>query len=144
MHCIHSLLRTDIVWQNGQVKIMLHHLVWLTSGGVSLPANLGHGSSISHLCDNSCVRIDHLELTTHHIDNLVRQRCTGVTLVVAKNFIVSAEPCAHARGGTFEEKVETSCRKVRVVKVGLEPLEEVVRLSADMEVDSVNSQSSTG
>lgn len=102
---------------NGQVKIPCHHLAFRVSEpGVSIPANMGHGSSMSHLCDQrGCIRGEHLQLTNHHVENLERQRCTGVTLIVALDMIIHEIPCSHGRGDNISDKVSTSCRKLRMV-----------------------------
>lgn len=102
---------------NGQVKIPSHHLAFRACyPGVSIPANMGHGASMSHLCDSpGCIRGGHLELTAHHVANLERQRCHGVTLIVAADLIVHEVPCTHARGGNPSELIATSCRKLRMV-----------------------------
>jgi hypothetical protein len=102
---------------NGQVKIPSHHLAFKSNNpDVALPHNLGRGSSVSHMCDRAgCIKSGHLELTEHHIDNLERQRCHGVTLVVAADMIIHEVPCSHARGNSPAGKIETSCRKIRMV-----------------------------
>jgi Zinc-binding loop region of homing endonuclease len=102
---------------NGQVKFPSHHLAFRASyPGVSIPANMGHGASMSHLCDSpGCIRGEHLELTSHHVANLERQRCHGVTLIVAADLIVHEVPCTHGRGGNPSELIATSCRKLRMV-----------------------------
>jgi hypothetical protein len=102
---------------NGQVKFPSHHLAFRACyPGVSIPANMGHGASMSHLCDSpGCIRGEHLELTAHHVDNLDRQRCHGVTLIVAADMIIHEVPCAHGRGGSPSELIATSCRKLRMV-----------------------------
>jgi hypothetical protein len=101
----------------GQVKIPCHHLAFRAAWpDVSIPANMGRGASISHLCDTSgCVRGEHLELTVNHVDNLERQRCSGVTLIVAADLIVHELPCSHSRGNNPAELIATSCRKLRVI-----------------------------
>lgn len=84
-----------------------------------LPLNLGSGSSVSHLCDQTgCVRKDHLEVAIVHQTNMNRQRCVGMTLVVIADFIVAEIACKHA-AGTYFEKLTTCCRKVQVLEVGL-------------------------
>jgi hypothetical protein len=102
---------------NGQVKIPCHHLAFRSKNpGISIPANMGRGSSMSHLCDSSgCIRGEHLELTSHHVDNLERQRCHGVTLIVAVDLILHEIPCSHGRGNIPAEQIATSCRKLRMV-----------------------------
>lgn len=125
---IRSRLRDD-AWEwlktlassNGQVKIPRHHLAFLAGddgmgASTGLPVDLGAGSSMSHLCDSvGCIRDSHLELTLQHVDNLERQRCTGVTLIASMDLIIHEVPCGHARGGTSEERIASSCRKLRMV-----------------------------
>lgn len=102
---------------NGQVKFPCHHLAFRASNpGVGIPANMGSGASMSHLCDSrGCIRAEHLELTTQHVHNLERQRCHGVTLIVAADLIIHEVPCSHAKGLSSADKIETSCRKLRMV-----------------------------
>jgi len=104
---------------NGQVKIPCHHLAFLASdaGEVGIPANVGHGASLSHLCDSrGCIRDGHMELALQHVDNLERQRCSGVTLIVAADLIIHEVPCAHGHGyGDLTLAIMRSCRKLRMV-----------------------------
>jgi hypothetical protein len=107
----------NIANSNGQVKIPCHHLAFLAGNtGISIPANMGTGASMSHLCDSSgCIRESHLELTVQHVDNLERQRCHGVTLIASLDLIIHELPCSHGRGNSTEELIATSCRKLRMV-----------------------------
>lgn len=107
----------SLATSNGQVKIPCHHLAFRVSEPrVSIPANMGHGSSMSHLCDQrGCIRGEHLQLTNHHVENLERQRCIGVTLIVALDMIIHEIPCSHGIGNNIADKVSTSCRKLRMV-----------------------------
>lgn len=102
---------------NGQVKIPCHHLAFVAgNAGVEIPNNMGAGASMSHLCDSrGCIRETHLELTLQHVDNLERQRCPGVILIVSLDLIIHELPCAHARGNSTEERIATSCRKLVMV-----------------------------
>jgi Zinc-binding loop region of homing endonuclease len=116
---------TDPKWQalkglansNGQVKIPCHHLAFKSSNaGVSIPANMGQGASMSHLCDTSgCIRSGHLQLAQQHVENLERQRCHGVTLIVGADMIVHEIPCGHCSGDNMTDRIATSCRKIRMV-----------------------------
>lgn len=115
----------DAKWQvlkglttsNGQVKIPCHHLTFRSlHPGVSIPANMGHGSSMSHLCDTTgCIRGGHLQLAQQHIENMERQRCHGVTLIAAADLIIHEIPCSHGTGGNTADQIATSCRKIRMV-----------------------------
>jgi hypothetical protein len=104
-----------------QVKVPCHHLAVRASGAhPELPNDLGHGSSISHLCDRTgCIRKDHLEVEEVHETNLVRQRCRGVTLVVYNHTIVCEVPCPHdAIGAVMAIPFAASCRKLSVLSLG--------------------------
>jgi len=103
---------------SGQVKIPCHHLAFLAfvMGGVGIPDNMGAGASMSHLCDTvGCIRQDHLELTLQHMDNLERQRCRGVTLIVTLDLIIHEVPCDHGRGLSAPERIASSCRRVKII-----------------------------
>lgn len=95
------------------LKLTTYHLTFKKANPtVVLPMNLGSGSAISHYCDNQCTSPDHLELVTQ-IDNMSRQRCTGVTLIVMSNkWIIHEEPCPHGNG-----TINGSCRKVRIIRI---------------------------
>jgi hypothetical protein len=119
---------------NGQVKIPLHHLAFrFQNPGVQLPANLGHGASISHLCDrHGCVRPEHLELTIQHANNLERQRCMGVALVVGADVIIHEVPCPHGVGLTSEARINSSCRKLRMIWLPSASLDHLFKVHEDM------------
>jgi hypothetical protein len=104
---------------NGQVKLPCHHLAYLASNpSVTIPGDMGSGSSMSHLCDTGgCIRGEHLELVTHHVENMNRQRCHGVTLIVALDLVLHEIPCSHAVGDTMAEKISSCCRKIRVIRI---------------------------
>lgn len=70
-----------------------------------IPKNLGKGSSISHLCDKKCINPDHIAQGFVHQDNMDRQRCLGMTLLVVKDTIVQEIPCIHP----------TCCTRIRVL-----------------------------
>lgn len=129
----------QIANSNGQVKIPLHHLVYRTHNtGVGLPANLGRGASISHLCDRvGCVRPEHLELTARHVANLDRQRCVGVTLIVGADIIVHEVPCPHGVGGTTEALIQSSCRKLRMIWLPNASIDHLFKVYLDM-LNAVN------
>jgi hypothetical protein len=113
---------------NGQVKIPVHHLMFrATHPDIAIPDNMGQGASMSHLCDRrECVRSEHLELTEHHVDNLERQRCTGVILIVAADVIVHEVPCPHSVGETNARRIDSSCRKIRMVCLPNDAIEHLV------------------
>lgn len=100
----------------GQIKIPLHHLAFKSGDeNETVLTNMGTGSSISHLCDKwGCIRVEHLEHCVEHIDNLARQRCTGVTLFCVAGQIAAECPCEHGVGDDIESQIERSCRKLRV------------------------------
>lgn len=79
-----------------------------------VPINLGAGGSLSHYCDQAgCDGGDeagHVEPVGNHIDNLIRQRCNGATLVTDGDAIVSVALCPHAGG-----ELSRCCRKVMVI-----------------------------
>jgi hypothetical protein len=83
-----------------------------------IPLNLGSGGSISHPCDErGC--LSHLEATPVHKDNMDRQRCPGIFLMVFHGTIVMEVPCAHGkeRGQDLEVQLKKSCRKLRVQEI---------------------------
>jgi len=134
-----------IAGSKGQLKLPCHHLAYLAAkSGSQIPDDMGSGSSLSHLCDvKGCIRGEHLELTTEHVDNLVRQRCHGVTLLVAYDFILHEIPCGHASGDTLLEKVESSCRKLRVVNIPDSSLNELMAtMQALADVGTITPQAS--
>jgi hypothetical protein len=102
-----------------QIKLPCHHLAYLAcrrDGDPVIPSNVGSGASISHLCDqDGCIRGEHLEVTERHVDNLERQRCIGVTLIVYLDVIVHEIPCNHGRGENNVDKIASSCRKIRII-----------------------------
>jgi hypothetical protein len=104
---------------NGQVKFPCHHLAFLAKDpSKKIPDDMGSGSSMSHLCDSiGCIRGEHLELVTHHVENMDRQRCHGVTLIVALDLVLHEIPCSHAVGDTMDAKISSCCRKIRVIKI---------------------------
>lgn len=103
-----------------------------------IPLTLGKGASISHYCDTrSCIEKSHLVVEGAHRDNLIRQRCKGVQIVVStwNRRILHEEPCVHGvdaarkmsqrlvgpaalNAQSLEQRLLLSCRKVHVVDIG--------------------------
>ena len=106
------------------VKIFHHHIAYnadLRREAAPLPANVGVGASISHLCDEAnCITQSHLEATTVHKDNMDRQRCTGIRLLCFRGFIVDEVPCPHGRklGATPDAQILASCLQIEVMDIG--------------------------
>jgi len=110
-----------LVQPSGQAKVQIHHLA-LRRQNIVLPANLGNGASVNHFCDRSgCCKEGHLSLTMAHVQNLNRQRCTGMTLLVANilggDLLILEQPCLHAVGVTVDERRATCCRKLHIVNL---------------------------
>lgn len=101
-----------------QVKFQVHHVAYAAGAAmlsVPLPENAGSGGSVSHLCDRlGCIRPDHLEATPRHADNMSRQRCPGILLLIYLGEIILEKPCQHGadRSLTLQRQIEKSCRKV--------------------------------
>lgn len=102
-------------------KPMVHHIVYNADPRretTPLPLNGGAGGSTSHLCDvRGCLA--HLEASPVHRNNMDRQRCSGITLLCHKGFILQEWPCAHGERGAASQSLEAmilgSCRKVRLL-----------------------------
>lgn len=110
-----------------QIKILCHHVAYNASPirvSAPIPQDVGSGGSISHLCDRQgCVERSHLEATPAHVDNMARQRCEGVTLVLYAGAIIMESPCSHGMGkGSRQAEIDASCRKIRLVRLGEEQL----------------------
>lgn len=103
----------------GQVKLFCHHIAYAASASMvtaSLPLNNGHGGSVSHHCDEiGCTSPEHLSTAVFHVDNLARQRCLGVMLIIYNNHILVERPCSHGVGSTLSACLRSSCRKVEIV-----------------------------
>lgn len=101
-----------------QLKLHVHHVGYLINSDFEackfpVVKKVGAGSSISHLCDQrSCARPTHIEVAEHHISNMDRQRCPGVTLLIFNNTIIQETPCAHSGQGTLQMRLQASCRKI--------------------------------
>jgi hypothetical protein len=108
-----------------QLKLWTHHVAYSITANDALPTNLGHGSSIDHLCGGkACHNPQHLTLATAHKSNCNRIGCTGITLLVYHRRIVAEFPCIHSAQGTFNHQLSTSCIKCTVYQLN----EENVRL----------------
>jgi hypothetical protein len=83
-----------------QLKVQVHHVAYAAlpvKEQLPIPTNAGSGGSISHACDQKgCIASRHLSSTPVHRDNMSRQRCPGVTLVVCAGQVVKEIPCPHA------------------------------------------------
>jgi hypothetical protein len=116
----------------------VHHVAYAAHPAraeAPIPENAGAGGSISHNCDTQgCCKIQHLEATPKHQDNMDRQRCSGVTLITYKGVIVQEIPCAHGKttsllpGGldldaftaddiALHNRIRTSCIGLRVIEL---------------------------
>lgn len=122
---------SDGAWQalsrlTNYAKIMAHHIAYNADSrrvAAPIPLNVGAGGSISHLCDEvGCVKQSHLESTPVHRDNMDRQRCRGILLLVFRDVIVEETPCSHGRGrgGSLALDILASCTKVVVEEVSME------------------------
>lgn len=127
------------------VKILCHHIAynWLAKNSnvpmPELPENLGHGSSISHLCDNACVTASHLVAATEHSDNTARQRCQGVILLCKGGVILQVVDCPHFRIDAKGAVAAPNCMRVRVIELDFNPfgdskLDEFAQRRAQFEV----------
>ena len=105
----------------GQVKLFCHHVSYAASVSMAsalLPLNNGAGGSVSHHCDQiGCICPEHLSTAVNHHDNLVRQRCPGVFVVVYGDQILVERPCSHGSGLSQPEKLRSSCRKVLTIRL---------------------------
>ncbi len=101
---------------SAQHRFPLHHVALRAKDNHPvLPSTLGQASSVSHLCDNHlCCRREHIELTMQHVDNMARQRCSGVVLTHLDGTILQELPCPHASGDSHLERIGTSCRRLRL------------------------------
>ena len=78
-------------------SFMAHHIGWaVRKDGGPLQDTAGRGGSFSHLCDaGECIEPTHLVFTAQHRDNMARQRCPGLTLVLHNRVIIQESPCIH-------------------------------------------------
>ena len=107
-----------------QVKLQAHHVAYNATrqqGHVPIPLNSGQGGSISHFCDVSgCVKPNHLGATPQHVDNMARQRCKGVVLVVLGGEIIAEKLCSHASDPIIPAQTDDTllcCRRLDLVFV---------------------------
>lgn len=118
------------------VKFQTHHVAYNATSkrdAAPLPLNLGSGASVSHLCNTAgCCSGEHLQVETLHRENLVRQRCRGVLLLVHNSVIVQEQPCSHAdMTQPFNDQILSSCRKVQIVVVS-QPAAEAIHRAVDL------------
>jgi len=97
---------------------MAHHIGWaVNKEGGPLTNRTGRGASVSHRCDaGECIQPSHLVFTAHHRDNMARQRCPGLVLVVKDGVIIEEKPCIHDAQPTDPEHLDT-CRHITMVEV---------------------------
>ena len=110
-----------------QAKIGYHLIAYNSKPSRALepiPLNIGSGGSIDHLCDRqSCIQLDHLRVSAVHGDNLDRQRCTGICLLVFRNIIVKEIPCKHGMKAvnnaqaSLESFIRHSCLRIQIVEI---------------------------
>jgi hypothetical protein len=108
-----------------QVRLGVHHVAYNAARarpGFQSLTQCGMGASVSHLCDRvGCVRPEHLEFVSSHGDNTRRQRCRGLTLVIAQSadVIIGEQPCLHAGSPEVtEESLALCCRRLCIVPLG--------------------------
>lgn len=97
------------------VKLVSYHISFKQANiGIALPNNLGSGASVSHYCDTGgCSRRNHLTLSAQHQDNMIRQRCQGVTLFTLQGVILMEVKCPHDLTTDFSG----SCRKFVMIPI---------------------------
>jgi len=118
--------------QRRHLKAWVHHVAYLASPRYELrrneviPTDVGKGGSVSHKCDQrSCATPEHLEVAPKHIDNMHRQRCVGVTVLLYRSTVVQEIPCIHAGSGPLVNQYNNSCRKVLVTPLAAELVDHV-------------------
>lgn len=101
----------------GKFALGFHHIAFRASNPeMPLPADLGSGTAIAHLCDNHrCVKKSHMLLLSQQ-RNMDMQRCTGAVLLVKDGVIVQTLQCPHYRQESVV--VQPSCAKLRVIDLG--------------------------
>lgn len=119
-------------------RLGTHHLAYnakvarAKSAGIDLeplPLDVGSGSSVSHLCDNpKCANPAHLEVALAHRDNMARQRCSGVTLVVVSGVIIEVDHCPHYEVDEEDGVISPDCAVLKVINLtGLVEVSELFR-----------------
>lgn len=95
--------------QYGQVKLIYTTVTYRVKyPNDIIPAVLGQGNSISHLCDTAgCINPDHIAPGFVHQQNMDRQRCEGLTLLVDETCIIQEFPCRHT----------PCCTRIKVLKL---------------------------
>jgi len=112
---VRSSIFDQWIGSKANVKLLAHVAAWKSRNmQTPVPHDLGHGSSVSHLCDTtSCCRREHLVLAPAHQANMDRQRCRGVLLVCVEGLIIRQEQCPHDSTNNFSE----SCRRIHVISL---------------------------
>ena len=102
---------------------MAHHIGWaVRKEGGPLLDTAGRGGSVSHRCDaGECITPTHLVFTAQHRDNLARQRCPGLTLIVFNKVIIQESPCIHDSNPADVERMDT-CRHITVIELTTQAL----------------------
>jgi hypothetical protein len=110
------------------VKIATHHIAYRAKVGLAalsgnevepLPPGAGSGSSVSHLCDNPlCANFAHLVAAPTHRENMDRQRCTGVTLIVVEGVIIDVLHCQHYLEDDEGNIEVPDCTRLKVLDLG--------------------------
>lgn len=129
--------------EHKQLKVFTHHVAYLAHVGI-LPADLGKGSSIDHLCgQRGCHNPKHLDLAVEHRTNVARINCEGIILLVLQDtYIIQEFPCSHAKSGLDHDKaILDSCRKLRVLRLDDKTVDIVAKAdkakaTADAHMDS--------
>lgn len=130
----------DVTGGRRQLRVQAHHIAYNASDLrvlAPLPLNCGDGGSVSHPCDQrGC--LTHVEATPVHMDNMNRQRCSGILLLYFRGVIIKEVPCIHGRNlgvvGEYREELDfvgvvnqesellkaqlrRSCVKIRLVEM---------------------------
>lgn len=83
------------------------------------------------------MKIDHIRVAMAHAANLSRQRCPGVVLVVADllggEVILAHQACSHGVSQPSDAlRIEHSCRKLHIVKLNTDTVNDVHTRISDM------------
>lgn len=106
----------------GKFNMPVHHLAYTvrrfeepTVGLPELPADLGAGMAVAHLCDRkTCCKVQHSYLLSQVL-NMDMQRCLGVTLLVKDGVILQTQQCPHFKADASGQVLQPSCAKAQVV-----------------------------
>ena len=124
-----------------QVKLMAHHVSYNAQSlreRAPIPLDCGFGGSISHFCDQrGCIKQSHLEATPHHVNNMERQRCSGVRLIIYSGVIVQEVPCPHGeKEPGLTGQLLRSCRKLLIVQLTAATLVRVQEVQKNSKIAS--------